>query len=290
MKEITYYRALGPGNPFGLVYFPHALIPTKPAFTFTTGTTIQLTYLYGGQLECGGLQDLQQFYSEDILALMPGEVYRFRNVSSQSRYVQMFIDLKQLRLPEEHFFQKQVITPLLQRKLRLPRKFSPGDPGYDALRSQMLRLDPGKEGTDAYEAELLSVAVECCCALLSVAAPVEFVDDPKERAIACALNYMDRHLSEKITLQQLADVAGLHPNRLCAVFRELTERTPFDHLVRRRTREAGRLLRSTLLPIPEVAARCGFPSNSFFIRRFEKVYRIAPSQYRKKYFNLYMEE
>jgi AraC-like DNA-binding protein len=241
-------------------------------------------------VECGGLKNLQQFYSEDILALMPGEVYRFRNASMQSSYVQMFIDLKQLRLPEEHFFQKRVLTPLLQRRLRLPHKFSPGDPGYDALRSQMLRLDPGKEGTDAYEAELLSVAVECCCALLSVATPAKIVDDPKEKAIACALEFMDRHLSEKITLQQLADVAGLHPNRLCAVFRELTERTPFDHLVRRRTREAGRLLRSTLLPIPEVASRCGFPSNSFFIRRFEKVYQIPPSQYRKKYFNLYMEE
>jgi len=288
MKEITYYRDQRPDSPFRLVYFPHALIPNKPAFTFTTGDAVQLTYLYRGQVECGSLKDMLQFYSEDILALMPGEVYRFRNVSEQSRYVQMRIDLKQLELPEDHFFQKQVVAPLLQRRLQIPRKFSPGDPGYDALRRQLQRLDPGKEGTEAYEAELLSVAVECCCALLSVAVPTEFAEDPKEKAVACCLAFMEQHLSEKITLQQLADEAGLHPNRLCAVFRELTERTPFDHLVRQRTREAGRLLRSTLLPIPEVAARCGFPSNSFFIRRFEKVYHMSPSQYRKKYFNFYM--
>ena len=290
MKEITYYRAPRPDSPLRLVYFPHALIPNKPAFTFATGSTVKFTYLYRGQLECGELKNMQQYYGEDILVVMPGELYRFRNVSEKSRYVQMFIDLEQLGLPEDHFFQKRVITPFLQRRLQIPWKFSPGDPGYDVLRRQLRRLDPGKEGTEAYEAELISIAVECCCALLSVAVPKEPVEDPREQAIARSLDYMDRHLSEKITLQQLADVAGLHPNRLCAVFRELTERTPFDHLVRRRTRESGRLLRSTLLPIPEVAARCGFPSNSFFVRRFKQVYRITPTQYRKKYFNSYMEE
>ena len=290
MKEISYYRTSKPGNPFSIVYFPHALIPNKPAFTFVTGNKVMLTYLYRGQLESGERQNIQQFHGGEILAVMPGALYRFRNTSAESLYVQIFIDLEDLQLPENHFFQKQVVTPLLERRLQIPWKFSPGDPGYDVLCSQLRRLDPGKEGTEDYEGELLSVAVECCCALLSVAIGKEPVDDPKEKAIVRSLEFMDRHLSEKITLQQLAEVAGLHPNRLCAVFRELTERTPFDHLVRRRTREAGRLLRSTLLPIPEVAARCGFPSNSFFVRRFGKVYRMTPTQYRKKYFNLYTEE
>ena len=194
------------------------------------------------------------------------------------------------KLPAGHFLRERLVEPLRNGRLQVPWFFRPGDPAYEALRNQLRRLSPEKEGSEHYEAELISAAMECICALLPVAVPVEPETNEKEEAVARCLNYIGRNYAQKITLKEWADIAGMRQNRLCAVFRELTERTPFDHLLRQRTRAAGRLLRSSFLPIPDVGRLCGFPSNSFFIRKFSSVYSITPSQYRKKYYDLYWQD
>ena len=110
-----------------------------------------------------------------------------------------------------------------------------------------------------------------------------------EDAIRKCLKYMSDHDKEKITLEQLAELVHLHPNYLCTVFKKYTGKTIFDHLTRQRLRRATRKLRSTRRPVQQIAESCGFPSVSFFNRKFQEIYGYTPSQYRKKFSNVYTE-
>lgn len=290
MKQSTYYRHSSAEFPVQIVYFPHALIPKLPAFSFCNGDKIMLLYMYQGRVECGPLNATQVLEAGDIALVPPWQIYRFRNVSEESKYIHMFIEMDMWKLPAGHLLRDCLLEPLRNKTVRVPWFFRPGDRIYDTLRRQLQRLSPEKEGSEHYEAEIFSVVTECICALLEVAETVEPVINKKEEAVAKCLEYIGNNYAQRITLKQLADLAGMRPNQLCAVFRELTERTPFDHLLRQRTRSAGRLLRSTLLPIPEVGKRCGFASNSFFIRKFSDVYHMTPNQYRKKYYDIYRQD
>ena len=57
--------------------------------------------------------------------------------------------------------------------------------------------------------------------------------------------------------------------------------TAHQFLEKVRVTEAGRLLRTTSLPIAAVAAACGFYDHSAFVKRFRRHTGLAPLAYRK---------
>lgn len=285
MEFLTYYRPATEELPVQIIYFPHSLIPKKPAFTFSRGNALMLLYMYSGKVECGKLGEPQILGAGDVYVALPGELYTFRNESEQSRYVQVIIHLDQMLKAQGQSVLDQFIQPFLSRRRDICNKLYPGIPGYEELAQQLRRLDPMGELVDScYQATIFSVVINCLMTLFAHSCPAEPKTDPQKEAVACCLEYIEENYAQKITLQELADLVQVRPNQLCRIFRKLTQRTPFDHLIRQRTRTAARFLRSTLMPIPEVGLRCGFPSNSFFIRRFSQVYSMPPLAYRKKYF------
>lgn len=89
--------------------------------------------------------------------------------------------------------------------------------------------------------------------------------------------------SRKIRLDQLSRLVNLSSWRLCHLFKQETgvSVVHFVHTVR--MTEAKNLLEATFLSIKEIRTRVGFPDESHFIRAFDKVYHISPSQYRIRY-------
>ena len=97
-----------------------------------------------------------------------------------------------------------------------------------------------------------------------------------------ALAFIEEHLSENISLAQLAEAAGnvsrYHFSRL---FKQSTGYSPYHYLVRRRVRQAQSMLRSqNRLSIGEIAFLCGFSDQSSFSRVFRQVSGCTPKAYR----------
>lgn len=95
------------------------------------------------------------------------------------------------------------------------------------------------------------------------------------------LEYLEQNYTEKITLNTLADVAGMNPKYFCRYFKSLTSRSPIDYLNYYRIECAREQLSTTDLPITEVAFNCGFNEVSYFIKTFKKYLGITPKQYMK---------
>ena len=100
-----------------------------------------------------------------------------------------------------------------------------------------------------------------------------------DRIQACFL-YIDTHLSEKISVSQLAREAGYSEYYLAAKFKKETGMNVVEYVQNKRIEKSRLLLRSTQMSIQEIADEVGFCNASYFAKNFRKAQGISPAEYR----------
>ena len=93
--------------------------------------------------------------------------------------------------------------------------------------------------------------------------------------------YIESHLSERMSIEQLAAVAGLSVFHFARAFKQSEGTTPHEYLVDRRVAHACALLRETDTPLSEIALASGFADQSHFARQFKKRVGIPPKLFRQ---------
>ena len=94
------------------------------------------------------------------------------------------------------------------------------------------------------------------------------------------VEYVDHHLSGKITLLDLAAVAGLSRMHFASQFRAATGFRPHEYLLRRRIRRAEDLLRQSTMTLVEIALTVGFQTQAHFTTVFKRFVGDTPYQWR----------
>ena len=90
------------------------------------------------------------------------------------------------------------------------------------------------------------------------------------------------HLADRITLDELAEIAGLSTHNLLKRFRASFGTTPAQYIINERVVRAQLLLQQSSLPITDVALATGFYSPSHFSTVFSKHVGITPTGYRRR--------
>lgn len=90
-----------------------------------------------------------------------------------------------------------------------------------------------------------------------------------------SIDYIERHLYEKISVPAVAESCALSPDYLSAVFKKETGQTLSRYVLSQKLREARRLLENGLSS-SNVAYILSFCSESYFIACFKKAYGITP--------------
>jgi AraC family transcriptional regulator len=97
------------------------------------------------------------------------------------------------------------------------------------------------------------------------------------------LQYVDDHLTAKITLQDLARVAGLSRMHFAAQFRAAVGMRPHQYLLKRRIERAEALLKRAEISLVEVALTVGFQTQAHFTTVFKRFAGDTPYQWRSAY-------
>ncbi len=97
------------------------------------------------------------------------------------------------------------------------------------------------------------------------------------------LIYMKEHVSDRLTLAEMAGYAQLSVSRFSKLFKEQTGHSPVDFYIRLKIHRAGQLLTSTSLKIQDIAERCGWDNPFYFSRSFHQITGYPPKVYRKIY-------
>lgn len=97
-----------------------------------------------------------------------------------------------------------------------------------------------------------------------------------------AAGYVRQHISQKITVQEIADRLFVSRPYLSAKFSEETGQTLTQYILSEKVEEGKRLLCFTEKSVTDISLYLGFSSPSHFARTFSSCVGITPSQYRNK--------
>jgi AraC-like DNA-binding protein len=93
--------------------------------------------------------------------------------------------------------------------------------------------------------------------------------------------YVREHLSQAVTISDIAQELGYSVSHLRAVFRDRLGVSLGRYMRESRLSEAAQLLQSSNLNVSGIGERCGFESLYAFSRAFRKAYGIPPRAYRQ---------
>lgn len=105
--------------------------------------------------------------------------------------------------------------------------------------------------------------------------------------IKMAVDYLSTHYGEDIRLSAVAAEVNLSPTYFHKVFSRTVGCSPNDFLQNVRIRAAKKLLATTDTPLADIAAECGFSSQSYFTCIFRRTTGITPKHYRDRLHETY---
>jgi two-component system, response regulator YesN len=95
------------------------------------------------------------------------------------------------------------------------------------------------------------------------------------------IKYIDQHLSEDCSLQQLSKEMNMTANYLGQVFKRETGKPYTQYLTELRIERAKEMLLSGDLSIGEIGTKLGFNDYFYFLKTFKRVTGVTPKQYRQ---------
>ena len=176
------------------------------------------------------------------------------------------------RSPASDVDKRLLFTDMLLQIRRLPLMYGTSClPLMDAsLRELMADLD-----ASVLESWFSSVMAEICRIF-------ESTEDAEDLQIRMILRYIDLHDFNAVSLDQVAEHAGLSSQYLSRIFKEHLGVNFIDYIVQKRIEEACSLLKDNRLGVKEIAMRCGYSDLAWFAKVFKRETGMTPREYRSR--------
>ncbi|MBO9599158.1 MAG: response regulator [Cohnella sp.] len=108
----------------------------------------------------------------------------------------------------------------------------------------------------------------------------EALESGGDKAIDIALQYIQAHFAEDLTLEKVASVVFLNPAYFSLLFKQKTGQGYKDYVTSLRLEQAKSLLSNSELKLADIAERIGYNDVRHFTQMFRKKYEMTPTEYR----------
>ena len=100
------------------------------------------------------------------------------------------------------------------------------------------------------------------------------------KRILKVLIYIEKHIDEEMTLEELAKIACYSPYHFHRIFQAVVEETVCQYVKRLKMEKAAGKLRYTSLPVTEIALDASYDTPSAFTKGFKQFMGKSPKSYR----------
>lgn len=190
--------------------------------------------------------------------------------------------------------EQSLIEPLIHGNLTLPRIIRPDMPAFEEFDRVYRQIeDIFRKADDRHDDQFnLSGAFDqlrCKALMMLLIATVaedgmltaaSYDRDPKAEALKSVLSYINENYGSKIYLKDLAALMNLNEQYFSRFFKKALGRTCVDYINDVRIRQAMKLLRTTDMPVLDIAYTCGFGNIGHFIQTFKRATGRKPLEYR----------
>lgn len=103
----------------------------------------------------------------------------------------------------------------------------------------------------------------------------------QQQRFADVVAYMSENIEEKITIDQMAQIALMNRFHFIRSFKSAFGNSPYDYLTGLRISRAKQMLSNTQLSANDIGSNCGYSSASRFSAAFKMITGMTPSAYRQ---------
>ena len=190
----------------------------------------------------------------------------------QATVISCGVDHLLLRGREENCFLEQRERPIVHAE--------EGSKALEQLLASLMQAAQDPNGQSGEICSYLSAAAVLLALRLQRAAAEQLEQARYSLGIRTQL-YLDRHYTEPLTLDSIAQAMGVSKYHLDRVFLTGAGCTPNQYITRRRMARAQMLLASTDQSVQHIALQCGYNSYTYFTSVFRKTVGKSPREYRR---------
>lgn len=103
----------------------------------------------------------------------------------------------------------------------------------------------------------------------------------KNKYILETISYIDKHYSENITVETIAERLHLSPDYLSKLFKKSLEKSLQNYIIQYKIETAKSLLTTTQYSVSEISSMVGYPNSQYFSQVFKKYTKHTPTKYRE---------
>ncbi len=147
----------------------------------------------------------------------------------------------------------------------------------DEITQKYTQLSSASKNADLQTRYQIEMIVELTKAVHNHKLSLDKYSPPIQRV----LEYMNLHLGDHISNEDLSANANMSISHLAKVFKKETGVTMTEYIALFRCKKAAGLLKKTNLPIQEISSYVGYSDNNYFVKVFKKNYDMTPTEFRK---------
>lgn len=278
-------------EPAILRLFHAGLMPGRRDYTEHKHTAFEISVIRSGEGVYALGSKTYDFAPGDVFLFGTNEAHWITEINGQAPLdvLNLQFEPRFIWMPGEDLFDSRYLDIFFRRNACFRHRLGHDNPRADVIRR--LLYDIEEEFSLHLESYDLMVKNKLLTLLAYIRrnyaeyfdARAQAKDGQHVRQIEVAMRYIDAHLFDSITLDELAAQAFLSKSRFSTLFRELNGLSPWEYIVGKRIHYAAHRLVSTDDSVLAIATACGFNNTANFNHAFRKIIGATPSEYRKWY-------
>ena len=219
-----------------------------------------------------------------IVLILPGQLHSIDQFGDEIiEYENIIFNYNMLISKNPDYADTNFITPLIRGKITVPTVFTPVYPYYEDVARPIDACDEiCKTKPQGYQLFIKSMLFQFFFILDNRCR--NLTPPPKNKTaidkMRIVLKYVENNYPKKITIADIAEVAGFSESHFMRYFKETMGTSFIDYLKDYRLTMAARLLQSSDNAIIDIASDVGFDNISYFNRSFKAKYGVSPRNYR----------
>lgn len=216
----------------------------------------------------------------DVLFVECG--YLHRGEPYDSVYECVVFDLNML-CRQQNDAAAKFISPLLNSSVGITGLLSQADGDIHVTVNSL--FETLREKKQYYELEIYSLLFKLFSQLYSrnnFISPTSRLHTGKTEAVIRLMDWIEKNLTETITLDKLSAFSGLNKKYLCRIFKEYTSKTLVSYINELRVENACYEISVKGESVTRAAFDSGFNDLSYFCKIFKKHKGITPGEYKKQ--------
>ncbi len=201
--------------------------------------------------------------------------------------INIMYDPKQLELPENRLRKMPgycaifLLEPLFRKQHRFSSHLHLNRLELSQAERMAQRME--KENTlkpEGFEVALLSGLLDLMVFLSRLYEKTDSTNANALLRVGNVIGAIENDYAKDWNVEDFSKIAGMSRSTLMRVFKRATGQAPVEYLNQQRLQKAMQLLRSTRMPVSQIAFEVGFNDSNYFTRHFKKSQGMPPLSYR----------